>query len=201
MIELKNIPKVTAGLIALSMLVALISRLGENYAAIQPLFISWYVDQGLVEVSQGQIWRLVTPIFIHFGAMHLIFNCMMTWQLGELIERKLGWLYFSGLVLILAVISNLSEFAISGPGFGGLSGVLYGLFGYFWIASRADPSFGYTINPNAVKMLLGWFILCWFNFFGLLGDIRFANMAHTGGLVAGMMIAYAGARYTQRQYD
>jgi GlpG protein len=191
--NIKSLPKITSALLAISLYVAFISRLGQNFDALQPYFISWYVDQGLLEVREGQIWRLVSPIFIHFGLMHLAFNLIMIWQLGELLERHFGPTRFLGLVLVLAVISNLAQFYTSGPGFGGLSGVLYGLFGYFWIASRLNPYFGYEINPGAVKMLLIWFVLCWFDFFGLLGDIKVANMAHTGGLVMGMLLAYLGS--------
>ncbi|MEE9447475.1 MAG: rhomboid family intramembrane serine protease [Arenicellales bacterium] len=196
-IDIKALPKITLTLISISLIVALISRLGANVEALKPLFISWYIDNGLSEIRNGEIWRLITPIFLHFGAMHLIFNLTMTWQLGDLLERALGPFKFLALVLVLAISSNLAEYFYSGPGFGGLSGVLYGLFGYFWIASKFNPRFAYRINPGAVKMLLVWFVLCWFNFFGLLGGIQVANMAHTGGLVAGMLIAYLGARVSE----
>ena len=189
----QTLPKITASLLAISLYIAFISSLGRNLEALEPYFISFYVDQGLPEIRQGQLWRLLTPIFIHFGLMHLTFNLIMTWQLGELLERHFGPMRFTGLVLILAVISNLAQFYTSGPAFGGLSGVLYGLFGYFWIASKLNPRFGYQINPGAVKMLLAWFALGWVDFFGLLGNIQMANMAHTGGLVTGILLAYLGS--------
>ncbi len=189
----QNLPRVTAGLVGISLFVALISKLGQNIEAIQPLFISWYVNNGLMEVRNGQLWRLVTPIFIHFGMMHLVFNLTMTWQLGEIIERRFGSLRFAGLVLILAVVSNLAQFYTTGPGFGGMSGVLYGLFGYFWIGGKFNPRFGMRINPAAVNILLIWFVLCWVNFFGLLGNVQIANMAHTGGLIMGMLLGYLQA--------
>ncbi len=191
--NIHTLPKVTAGLLAISLYVAFISSLGRDLEALEPYFISFYIDQGLPEIRQGQFWRLLTPIFIHFGLMHLAFNLTMTWQLGELLERRFGPMRFTVLVLILAVVSNLAQFYTSGPAFGGLSGVLYGLFGYFWIASKLNPYFGYQINPGAVKMLLIWFALCWVDFFGLLGNIQVANMAHTGGLVTGMLLAYLGS--------
>jgi GlpG protein len=191
--NIQTLPKITTSLLAVSLYVALISSLGRNLEALQPYFISFYIDQGLPEIREGQIWRLFTPIFIHFGLTHLAFNLIMTWQLGELLERRFGPVRFTGLVLVLAVVSNLAQFYTSGPAFGGLSGVLYGLFGYFWIASKLNPHFGYQINPGAVKMLLAWFALCWVDFFGLLGNIQVANMAHTGGLVAGMLLAYLGS--------
>ena len=191
--DFRKLPIITASLLAISLYVAFISRLGIDLEAIRPFFISWYFNQGLPEVRHGEIWRLVTPIFIHFGLMHLAFNLIMTWQLGELLERSFGALRFTALVVALAVISNLPQFFTTGPLFGGLSGVLYGLFGYLWIASRFNPLFAYRINPGAVKMLLIWFVLCWFDFFGLLGNIKVANMAHTGGLLLGMLLAFIGA--------
>lgn len=197
MIEVHNLPRVTTGLLLFSLYVALVSRLGQNLDALQPYFISWYVNAGLVEIRQGQFWRLVTPIFIHFGLVHLAFNSIMTWQLGEVIERFFGSLRFLALVLILATVSNLAQYYASGPLFGGLSGVLYGLFGYFWIAGKYNPLFAYQINPSAIRLLLIWFALGWVDFFGLLGNIKMANMAHTGGLVTGVILAWLDAKRAQ----
>lgn len=188
--NIQNLPKLTSGLILFSLYVALISGIGRDLEALRPYFMSWYLDSNLMEIRQGQFWRLITPIFIHFGLMHLAFNLTMTWQLGEILERRLGIAHYAVMVLILAISSNLAQYFYSGPSFGGLSGVLYGLFGYFWIASRYYPRFGYQINPRAVMILMLWFALGWFDFFGLLGNIKMANMAHTGGLVAGMALAY-----------
>ena len=195
--DLKSLPRITTALLLISLYVAFISRVGQNLDALQPFFVSWYVNGGLLEVKQGQIWRLVTPIFIHFGLIHLVFNSIMTWQLGEVIERWLGSLRFLALVLILAIVSNLAQFFTSGPLFGGLSGVLYGLFGYFWIASKVNPLFPYQINPAAVRLLLIWFALGWVDFFGLLGNVKMANMAHSGGLVVGVALAWLDARRAQ----
>jgi len=198
--NISTLPKITAALIGMSLYVALISRLGSDIEPLRPYFISWYVNSGLQEIRNGEIWRLVTPIFIHFGAMHIIFNLMMTWQLGEVLERRLGMVRYGIIVLFLAISSNLAQYYYDGPGFGGLSGVLYGLFGYFWIASRYYPNFGYQINPGAVKILLVWFALGWVDFFGLLGNLKVANMAHTGGLVAGMLLAYLDSLRVGRHY-
>ncbi len=188
--NLQTLPRVTTALILFSLYVALISGIGSNIQALSPYFMSWYLDSNLIEVRQGEVWRLITPIFIHFGLLHLAFNMTMTWQLGELLERRLGIVHYGIMILILAISSNLAQYYISGPSFGGMSGVVYGLFGYFWIASRYYPNFGYQINPRAVTILLVWFALGWVNFFGLLGSMKMANMAHTGGLLAGMALAY-----------
>ncbi len=186
---------VTSVLIGLSVLVALYSRAGGDFESLLPLLISEYLSPVLPEVKNGELWRLVTPIFVHFGLMHIVFNSIMMFQFGSIIEPRLGGLNFLVIVLLIAVSSNVGQYLYAGPAFGGLSGVVYGLFGYFWMSSRYNPRFGARINPSAVKILLGWFVLCWFNFFGLLGDqALIANVAHTVGLVVGMLLALFAAR-------
>ena len=78
------------------------------------------------------------------------------------------------------------------PAFGGLSGVGYGLFGYLWMRVVHDPGCGLLLTRSMVFVSLGWFFLC---LTGALGSV--ANMAHTVGLVLGMCVAYAAARWQQ----
>lgn len=188
-LSLLRVFPITVALLVVSGWVALISQIGRQFDAITPFLISEYSRPILPEIMSGQVWRLITPIFVHFGMMHLLFNSMMTFQLGSLLEPKMGSLPYVLLIAVMAVGSNLGQYFVTGPSFGGLSGILYGLFGYFWMSSRYNPKFGMCINPNAVKMLMGWFVLCWFDFFGLLGNIAIANVAHTVGLVLGMLAA------------
>jgi GlpG protein len=179
-------------LIALCAFVALISNLGESRSALQLLFISDPRSEGLTDIFNGQIWRLFTPIFIHFGIMHLVFNLMWIWDLGKLIEAKKGLKFYVLFVLVVAALSNLAQYLFAhSPFFGGMSGVVYGLFGYIWIRGRYDPKFSADLHKATVNMMLIWFLLCWT---GLLGPI--ANWAHTAGLLIGAAWAYLGGRET-----
>ncbi len=193
-----KIPKVTVILIVISLVLALWSQFGGDIEKLQPFFISWYIEPTLPEIQSGQIWRLLTPIFVHFGLLHLSFNMIMTWQLGQIIEWRYGPWKLAWMVVVIGIPSNLAEYLFSGPGFGGMSGVIYGLFGYFWIASKVNPQFGLQINPAAVRILLVWFVLCWFDFFGLLGEIKIANWAHSAGLLMGMALAFVDSRRTKK---
>ncbi|MGH6635797.1 MAG: rhomboid family intramembrane serine protease [Gammaproteobacteria bacterium] len=143
-------------------------------------------DHHLPEISQGQIWRLVTPIFLHFHILHILFNLLWLYQLGTLIERKESTHLLLFQVASIAVGSNLAQWWISGPGFGGMSGVVYGLFGYLWIRSQHDPWSGYYVHSGVVYLMLAWLVLC---FSGVLGPI--ANAAHVGGLILGGVWALA----------
>ena len=190
---------VTFGMIFLSVVVAVASKAGEEHEPwINALSIASYEKQngimrwnGLADVESGEVWRLVTPIFIHFGIFHILFNMMWLRELGTAIEFRRGSLRFVLLVLAIAVSSNLGQYAVNrmmesgGPNFGGMSGVVYGLFGYIWMKSRFDPVSGFFMPSNLVFLMIGWFFLC---MTGMIGPV--ANTAHGVGLAGGMLFGY-----------
>jgi len=171
--------RLTATLIAASAVIALLSGLGEDYRVLQFLFISEY-RSGLPEIFGGQLWRLLTPMFIHFGILHFIFNMMWLYDLGSSIEQRQGMGRMAILVLVTAVLSNLAQFAWGGPGFGGMSGVVYGLLAYAWVQEQYNPRAGITLHQQIAIWMLAWFVICWL---GLVGNV--ANMGHTVGLICG----------------
>jgi GlpG protein len=194
----------TFGLIVISTLLTFASGFGSLTSSvtrtleIAPIdvdgqFIRW---EGLRAIERGEVWRLVTPIFLHFDLLHLVFNMLMLHSLGGLVERRRGWWRFLLLVLVLAVGSNLAEYYIEwspaqsgllqwkeNPQFGGMSGVLYGLFGFAWMRGRFAPQQGMELSSQTVVVMLVWFVLC---LAGIVGAV--ANMAHAGGLVLGIAL-------------
>ena len=179
---------VTLALIITSVAVFLISGMGKNTQIIGPFFISEEINGGLDEIISGQFWRLITPIFLHFNLLHILFNCMWLHSLGSQIEKKKGTKFFITFILCTAIVSNLSQFLITGPAFGGMSGVVYGLFGYVWIKSRLDPGDGFYIDPVVAMIMLGFFLV---SFTGAFGGV--ANWAHAGGLIVGLGWGYGSA--------
>lgn len=179
---------VTLALIITSVAVFLISGMGKNTQIIGPFFISEEINGSLDEIISGQFWRLITPIFLHFNLLHILFNCMWLHSLGSQIEKKKGTKFFITFILCTAIVSNLSQFLITGPAFGGMSGVVYGLFGYVWIKSRLDPGDGFYIDPVIAMIMLGFFLVC---FTGAFGGV--ANWAHAGGLIVGLGWGYGSA--------
>ena len=169
-------------LIVISGALALYSNIGEDRKILAPFFISLYYPDGLVppEVAAGQVWRLITPIFIHFGPMHLVFNMMWIYNLGKFVQERFSTLYLGVFIVVCAVISNLVQYWWSGPGFGGMSGVNYALFGFLWIRGKYDRRAQWELNPTIVQSMLLWFAAC---FTPLIPDV--ANGAHLAGLVAG----------------
>jgi len=166
------------------MLTAVVVSVASNFGKNPDIFLRLALTGGLIDtLKTGQVWRLITPIFLHMGWMHLLFNLYWTYQFGILIESKKGSRGILLLVLFVAIVSNLGQFYASGPMFGGLSGVNYGLFGFLWIKSRFDRAAGWHVPESLVVFFLIWLVLC---ALGLFGPV--ANTAHFMGLLAGMAI-------------
>ena len=174
--------------IGISLFITVITWFGEIESILLPLLISEYYT-GISEVMSGQIWRLVTPIFIHFHIFHIVFNMLWLWALGGTVERIQGSRILLMLVLISGILSNVGQHLFTGPLFGGMSGVVYALLGYVWMQGLFNPRFYASLNKAIVVMMLVWFVLCWT---GVVGNV--ANIAHTVGLVVGIVWGYVYAK-------
>jgi len=185
---------VTLFLIVVSVLVAVGSQQGAHDSPlVQYLSISSFQKipggvewLGLSEIAAGQVWRLVTPIFIHFTLLHLLFNMWILFDIGRIVEARRGPIWMAFTVIAIAIPSNLAQYAHAGPLFGGMSGVVYGLFGFIWMKHRFDPAAGIRLDPRFIVVMVGWFVLC---MTGTVGSV--ANMAHAVGMLTGIAIGLA----------
>jgi GlpG protein len=187
----------TVGIAAVCVAVSVWTSLGQNGAVVDRLFIGSELappsEGWLPEVRHGEVWRLITPLFIHFGLMHLIFNMWWFWDLGRMIELRRSALTLAALVLVIGLVTNLADYAHYGPATGGMSGVVYGLFGYVWIRGRYDPGSGLFAPPGSVSIMLVWLFLCMTGFFGPI-----ANVAHGVGLVLGAGWGFISAKWLKK---
>jgi GlpG protein len=163
------------------LMIAFCVLVASNLIVVDPVDLKFSIPQ----ISEGQIWRLITPIFLHANLLHLLFNMWMLYDLGTIVERKLGSIRYAALVLIVALASNYGQFLVSGPNFVGMSGVVYGLFGYAWIRGRFDPASGLYMRPNVVYWMIAWMVFCMIN-----TSLHVANTAHGVGLAAGALLGY-----------
>jgi GlpG protein len=196
----------TFTLIALSVLVTLFGGFGragqgdnkKGFGATINQELSFVSDRDytksesdpLGSIEKGELWRTITPIFIHLAPLHLIFNMIMFFQFGRLLESMYGTARFAVAVLVIAILSNVAQAVFPAslggyPFFGGMSGVVYGLFGYAWVRSVFDPSSGFRLSQVTIIVLMGWLFLCMTPAVG-----RVANVAHVVGLIAGAAFAY-----------
>ncbi len=147
-----------------------------------PIFDELAFHPTLAQFTDWQAWRYVTPAFIHFSVVHLVFNLLWWWYLGGQIEQRLGSGKLFILLIVGAALPNIAEFFASGPRFGGLSGVVYALLGYSWLRARLQPDCGLAMPPALMGFMLVWLVL---GFLDMLGTPT-ANMAHLVGLLVGL---------------
>ncbi len=195
----KHAPFVVAVLV-LALIMVWLTGMGQNalavkMTAVDPRIVSWHVfdtlqgrlDALLATLAAGEVWRLVTPDFLHFSWTHLIFNAVMLWFLGSQIEWIDGRARLVVLFVVTSLTSNVLQYLVSGPLFGGLSGVVYGVMGYCWLSQQRHPRFQFP--PALVTFALIWMVIGFTPIPELVGLGRMANEAHLGGFLGGLAIA------------
>ena len=181
---------ITVMVLIITLLVALFSQLGSQLEV-----VAWFSFFPLVLDTQAylvtgfdhlrlQPWRLISPMLLHFGWLHLVFNVLWWLDLGRRIERQSKFLLVA-LLLVTSLAANVAQAWQVASLFGGLSGVIYGLLGYIWVMDRYNPV-RYHLPQNILIFMLLWLLLGISGLFPALGFGDMANMAHIGGLVAGV---------------
>lgn len=183
--------------VVLSIAVTFYTDFFKNRKAMQHVYISQvHHERGsqddppvfLPEVREGQVWRLITPIFAHGSLIHILFNMWWLVDLGRFIETRFGAWKLLALIFVIGIGSNLAEYLWKSPYFGGMSGVNYGLFGFLWMKGKLDHTQNWELPPQTVQFMLAWMVLC---YTGLMGPV--ANAAHTVGLLIGAVLGIASA--------
>lgn len=150
--------------------------------------------------ARGELWRLLTPIFLHFGIFHFLFNSLWMWDLGrrlEILQGRWGFLLF---VVATGVVSNITQYWWSGASnFGGMSGVVYALVGFIAVRQRLNPHPLVAVSPALIGFMLFWLVLCMTGVVDYFIAGSVANAAHLGGLVAGAVYAlFTSHRFMRR---
>jgi GlpG protein len=190
----------TIVLVGLSILTSLATQLGEDrnnlflqqFGFVNPAHQSApgssLQRDGMSDIRRGEIWRLITPIFLHFGLPHLVFNLIWLVSLGSQIESRQGAVWLGIVVLASALAGNLAQYALSGPLFGGMSGVVYGLFGYIFVRMVRSPKDSLVVGRETTFIMALVLVL---GFVGVLDGVAggaIANWAHLFGLLGGMAV-------------
>ncbi|MCA9120873.1 MAG: rhomboid family intramembrane serine protease [Planctomycetaceae bacterium] len=139
--------------------------------------------RAFVDIRKGEVWRLITPIFMHGGIWHLVMNIYWVYYLGSQIEHFEGTWKLGLLVITAAVLSNTVQAISQGPNFLGISGVGVAFFGYVWIKTKYDPSSRMFISNVTIVIFIAYLFYCLF-------QEGIANEAHFAGLGVGVIMAY-----------
>ena len=134
-------------------------------------------------VLQGEIWRLLSSIFLHGGFIHIVMNMMALFFAGLFLEPLLGKWRLLLLYIVTGIAASLASFMWYDATVSvGASGAIFGLYGYF-IAAIIYKSFPYKIHNGFLFSLLAYIGINLV--MGLIGSGGIDNAAHIGGLVSG----------------
>lgn len=142
-------------------------------------------------IASGEYWRLFTAMFLHVGAMHLIFNGLGLLIFGKLAERTFGLSRFVIIYLLAGLSGSVASYAFNDIAIGaGASGAIFGILGAlaaFYLVRRD------TLGKMGRQNLVGLLMIAAFNL--ILGFIveGIDNWAHMGGLVGGFLLGLAFA--------
>ncbi len=158
----------------------------------------WLFESSLIQ--RGEIWRLITPIFLHFSMLdspviHLLFNGLWWVVIGGAIEKVEGSWRLMLLTLVSGIFSNIAAYKAYGPWFGGLSGVCFAIIGYAWLRGWVYPYYRSVVAHRLFIIFAVFLLLGYTNLFGPV-----ANMAHLSGLITGTTLAliYTGVEYLNK---
>ena len=130
-------------------------------------------------MATGQLWTLITAIYLHGGLLHILFNMLWIRQLGPMVED----IYGTSRLILIFTISGVFGFILSNLLSGvptlGASGSIFGLLGALIYYGRSRGGvFGQIVYPQ----LLSWAVVLFlFGFF--FPGIN--NLAHLGGFIGG----------------
>ena len=141
-------------------------------------------DFTLGGIAEGQWYRLVTAMFLHYGVLHLLLNMWALWVLGRSLEANLGRVRFAALYLIAGLGGNVAAYLFSSPRAAtvGASTAVFGLFAALIIIER---KLGRDISRIIPILVI--------NLVFTLAVPGISIPGHLGGLVVGALMAL-GAR-------
>jgi membrane associated rhomboid family serine protease len=158
----------------------------ENYSDLMAIW---------AQIWMGEVWRPLTTTILHGNLLHALLNIYWLLIFGTALESWIGSYRLCGMVLLFAYVSSLADYTLAPLIVGrvtygvGLSGVMYGLFGVFWVGSRYRSHYAAVCPPQVVQLLVGWFFLC--IALTAIDALRVANIAHAAGLGMGLLMGQA----------
>jgi GlpG protein len=164
-----------------------------NAADINNLRKWGYLDP--LDIWNGKYWGLIISPFIHIELWHLIFNAFWLYIFGEAIEIEFGKMKWILFFVLSAFVSSGFELAFTNSCGIGMSGVIYSMFGFLWIARKYYPKLHELMNNKTVYIFLIWLIGCF------IIDYKgsyIGNIAHLSGLLFGVLIAQVFVNKSQR---
>lgn len=161
------------------------------------------MNQGQLVFGEHQWWRLLSCLFLHAGALHLLLNMVSLFSIGGLVERFGGTWRFLVLYFASGLMASLASALLSGnQNSVGASGAIMGLAGALMaLRWRRPKDFPVALAERIFRMLLFPVLATFFIGFGLQllnGPLRFDNYAHLGGVLTGFALVLLWPGFLQK---
>ena len=139
----------------------------------------------------SQPWRFITPIFLHFGLMHILGNGLFLWFFGIRLEKVFGPAVYIIFIVSVGIVSNAAQYMWASSGnFGGFSGVNYAFVGYLLIRQIMNPDHRLNVPSGLIWFPIITMVLGMFGIMDFLAGGAIANTAHATGFVLGITWAF-----------
>lgn len=195
----------TLVLVASCSVIFLLTYVMGNTELFRALLFPAFARGGVLDLSQvassmtpALFLRMFTPILLHGGWLHIIFNMLWTWEFGRCIEARQRWWVMLLVIMGIAFVANWAQYIQQGSNsFVGISGVVAGLMGYIAMWKIIDPEEGIWLPGSILLYMLVMIVVM------AVIDLDFiADTAHVAGLIAGALIGLfmaAGSRLSRER--
>jgi len=184
----RSVP-VTTALVLINVLVFLAMVASSAGSSTGQLQINWGSNFGPY-TTDGEWWRVLTSLFVHFGIIHLAFNMWVLAGCGPLVERLYGSIRYLFVYLVAGTAGTLlSIWRHPSVNSAGASGAIFGVYGALLAAMLAS---GGHVPGSVVRPLRNSAIVfCVYALTAGLVSAGVDNAAHVGGLVSGFLVGLA----------
>ena len=178
-------PVVTLAILAINVVVFLITTYAGG--STNPEVLLDFGASFTPYFRRGEYWRLVMPMFLHIGWLHLIVNSYALFILGPILERVYGYGRFALLYVAAGIGSSALSMSLSRSVSAGASGAIFGISGAMLVAGYLHrdvipPHWGRALGKGILPFIIVNLV------FGF--SVRgIDNWGHLGGLVTGMALA------------
>lgn len=154
------------------------------YGALIPAPVKAQMGNEIIVVGgvvDGEYYRFLTSMFLHYGVIHLLFNMYVLWIIGQYLERELGAARYLSLYLVSGLGGGVLTYLVSAPNTAaaGASGCIFGLFGAMVLINRKLGR-----DMSGIYVVLGLNLVITF----MVPNISWTG--HIGGLVTGLALGF-----------
>jgi len=138
-------------------------------------------------ISEFQIWRFLTAIFLHGSITHLLFNLFALLFFGIILEKKIGSNRFLAIYLTSGIIANIISVNFYTSSLGA-SGAIYGILGALTILTPLIMVWAFGLMMPMFLASILWVVADILRTMGAFGETNIGSIAHLSGIAIGIIL-------------